>query len=139
MVRRTITALAAVLLAGSMVAITSSPAEAATCKRFSDSKQGQPGYPPANCKLKINKTTVHRHTWVLISSPGYKPGERVNIDIRDGKGQSVRMCSQIAGGYGTIYKLCEVPVTVNAGAHFISGYGVTSAEWRTASLTVLVP
>lgn len=136
---RLLTAAAALLLAGGFAAVTTSPAEAANprCPRYSDSRQGQPGYPPASCKLKVNKTTVYRHTWVLISSPGYTPGEQVNIDIRDGRGQSLRMCTQIAGRWGTIYKLCEVPVGISApGMHFISALGTRSLEWRTATVNV---
>lgn len=135
---RLFSAAAALMLAGGFVAVTTGSAEAAAnCPRYSDSRQGTPGYPPASCKLKVNKTTVYRHTWVLVSSPGYTPGEVVNIDIRDGKGQSLRMCRQVAGRWGTIYKYCEVPVGVSAaGMHFISALGTRSLEWRTATVNV---
>jgi hypothetical protein len=138
MLRRSVSAVAtALVLAGGLVSMTASPASAApNCPRFSDRLQGQPGYPPANCRLKLNKNYVHKYTWELVSSPGYRPGERVNIDIRSGNGDSFRMCSQIAGKWGTIYINCMVPGYVRNGAWFISGFGLISREWRTANVTV---
>lgn len=139
MLRRYVSAAAAaLLLAGGLSTWTAGGAQASTpnCPRFGDARQGTLGYPPANCKLKLNKNYVHKYTYELVSSAGYQPGERVNIDIRSGNGDSFRMCSQIASQYGTIYMNCRIPGYVFNGAWFISGFGLLSREWRTANVTV---
>lgn len=112
-------------IAGAGLADASTPAKAAGhCKG---------GYPPGQCKVKLDHDHGHRGEKFNFEGDGYQGSEQAEGDVHS---TAVRVGTYTADAQGVVTGSFTVPTNISYGTHTFVLTGATSGTVETATFTV---
>lgn len=132
-VRRLITATLAMLLGVGVLVFGVAGAADAKAKCPKDGPHGN-NYPPGQCRLTENRTTVAPGGHVTLHGDGYDANEPVQIDLHS---TPVRVATTTSTSSGTFTVTVTVPADTTPGQHMFSAYGTRSTNYLTVPITVV--
>lgn len=91
------------------------------------------GYPPAECKVKLDHDHAHRGDKMDFESDGYQGGEQADGDVHS---TPVRVGTYTSDAQGVVTGSFIVPTNISLGEHTFVLTGATSGVVKTATFVV---
>ena len=118
------------VLAGGAIA-GAGMADAATAAKAAGHCKG--GYPPGQCKVKLDHDHAHRGEKIGFEGDGYKSNEQAEGDVHS---TVVRVGTYASNAAGVVTGSFIVPTNISLGSHTFILTGATSGTVETATFVV---